>query len=216
MHHTKEIQNIRIEYRFGSLRKSQLNLDPLVNFEQWLHDAIHLPEKIPEAMCLSTVDAQGMPHSRMVLLKDYSHEGFVFYTNLKSAKGQQITHNNAVSLLFWWPLAQRQIRINGHAFPIASKDADAYFALRPRESQVAAWASTQSQPIENREALENAFAQSKEQFRNKPVARPAFWSGFIVRVIRYEFWQGGENRLHDRFVYAKDKDNSWKIQRLAP
>ncbi len=167
-------------------------------------------------MCVATVDAEGQPSQRLVLLKDVSSEGFVFYTNLGSRKAQELTGNPKVSLHFPWHPLERQVIVYGTAERVSSAQVMKYFLSRPKESQLAAWASEQSRPISTRQALMQKFAEIKHKFEHGEVPLPSFWGGFLVRPKQIEFWQGGDHRLHDRFMYRRQPDNSWLTERLCP
>lgn len=189
--------------------------DPLVLFEEWLGEARSQEPNDPEAMALSTVGEDGMPSSRMVLLKGHDARGFVFFTNYDSRKGRQILAHPSAALLFHWKSLRRQVRIEGAVTPVAAPEADAYFASRPRQSQIGAWASEQSRPLESRFALEKRIAKVAAKYGVGSVPRPPHWSGFRVEPRLIEFWKDGAFRLHDRFVYHRDGD-AWRIERLYP
>jgi len=167
-------------------------------------------------MTVATVDALGQPSQRIVLLKDVSKDGFVFYTNLGSRKAQDLSKNNRISLHFPWYFLERQVRVCGEAEPLSRKDVAKYFVSRPKNSQLGAWASQQSSPISTRELLVSQFMKMKEKFKQGDIPLPDFWGGYLVRPKQIEFWQGGEHRLHDRFEYNLQHNDTWKIQRLMP
>ncbi|MCA9524485.1 MAG: pyridoxamine 5'-phosphate oxidase [Myxococcales bacterium] len=199
------------------LRKDQLAADPVVQFEHWYGDAERCGTMpLYMACCLATVDADGRPAARMVLLKGFDQEGFVFYTHLRSPKGAQLSANPAASLVFYWVEQRRQVRVEGHASEVASDEADAYFRSRDRESQIGAWASRQSEPIATRDVLEERVARYAAEFDGRSVPRPDHWSGYRLRPDRVEFWQEQPARLHDRFLYRRQADGSWAIERLCP
>lgn len=189
---------------------------PLALFRRWFAEAGRAGVPEPEAMTLATADRRGQPYARIVLLKDAAEEGFSFYTNFESDKGRQILANNQVALLFFWPQADRQVRIRGRARPVPAAVADRYFASRPRNSQLGAWTSPQSQTIPDRAFLEKRFAEVAATYAGKAVPRPPHWSGFVVRPDAVEFWQRGADRLHDRFVYERSGAQAWSVRRLAP
>jgi len=194
--------------------EDQLTKNPLDLFAIWLETAKNNPAIDDyNAMCLSTIRSDGSPDSRMVLLKEVTNEGFVFYTNYTSSKGKQILENPSVCLNFFWDPLHRQIRIRGKASQVTNEQADAYFQTRHRKSQIGAWASLQSQPLDRRETFENRIKEFEERYPNK-VPRPDFWSGFLVTPQEIEFWQHRDNRLHDRFLYRLE--NEWKVERLYP
>lgn len=189
--------------------------DPLSLFDQWMADAeAHEPD-LPNAMTLATVDAHGRPHARAVLLKDSGPQGFTFYTNLGSPKAHELVGNPHASLLFHWKSLTRQVRIDGETAPVSDADADAYFATRPRDSQIGAWASRQSEILPARRLLEQRVAEFERRFDGGPVPRPGFWSGFRLRPETFEFWLQMPYRLHDRVVYLRDGD-AWSHHRVYP
>lgn len=196
----------------------ELNTEnPFQLFEQWLDDAKETEPNDPNAMAVATADNTGQPSVRMVLLKDVDERGFVFYTNLESDKGRDLAENAKTGLLFHWKSRRRQVRIEGLALPVSAEEADAYFASRPRGSQVGAWASEQSRPLESKFALEKRVAKYAAKFGIGTVPRPEHWSGFRVVPHHIEFWQDGKFRLHDRFLFKRDSEESpWTITRLYP
>lgn len=207
---------LRREYTQGGLHRDDLNADPIIQFELWLQDVINAGIPDPTAMTVATVDAQGQPSQRIVLLKDVSEKGFVFYTNLESRKAKELAVNNKISLHFPWHLLERQVKICGQAQPLSKTEVARYFLSRPRESQLAAWASAQSRPISTRQMLISKFNEVKQKFADGDVTLPAFWGGFRVVPHQIEFWQGGEHRLHDRFCYSLQQQGQWQIERLMP
>ncbi len=210
-----KLDAMRREYRLGELRREDLDDNPIVQFERWLKDVIDAQVPDPTAMTIATVSADGQPSQRIVLLKDVDDRGFVFYTNLGSRKAKELAHNNKISLHFPWHFMERQVKVCGVAEPLSNTEVARYFFSRPKESQLAAWASKQSQPISTRQMLLSKFAEVKEKFANKEVPLPTFWGGYRVVPHEIEFWQGGEHRLHNRFNYLKQGDG-WQIQRLMP
>ncbi len=205
----------RREYDHGNLHRRELNDDPIQQFEDWLRKAKELEVRDATAMTLATVDASGMPYQRMVLLKGLDERGFVFFTNLGSRKAQQIKTNEKVCLHFSWLPLDRQVVINGVAKPLSKVENLKYFVSRPRESQLAAWASRQSHPITARRVLEEKFLEIKQAFSKGEIDVPDFWGGYRIDPLEIEFWQGGEYRLHDRFLYTRT-DKQWGISRLSP
>jgi pyridoxamine 5'-phosphate oxidase len=187
--------------------------DPIDQFEEWWELAL---EKVPlpEAMTLATADAGGAPNARMVLLKGFSPEGFSFFTNYESAKGEELAANPRAALVVYWRELDRSVRVRGPVERLPAGESDAYFASRPRDSQIGAIASRQSRPVE-REDLEARFAELEGELEGADVARPGHWGGFLVRPDVVEFWQGRDNRMHDRFRYTRD-GGEWRIERLAP
>lgn len=211
-----KIDDIRRRYTKEKLDLNLLDADPIAQFEKWLKDAIAAELPDPTAMCVATVDATGQPSQRIVLLKDVSAEGFVFYTNLGSRKAQELSVNPKVSLHFPWHPLERQVIVYGEAERVSAAQVAKYFLSRPKESQLAAWASEQSRPISTRQALMQKFAEIKHKFEHGEVPLPSFWGGFLVRPKQIEFWQGGDHRLHDRFMYRQQPDHCWQIERLCP
>jgi pyridoxamine 5'-phosphate oxidase len=216
-----KLSDIRREYIHGGLRRKDLNPNPVEQFNAWLQQAIDANLSDPTAMTVATVDVNGQPFQRIVLLKDVSERGFVFYTNLGSRKAQHLVGNNKISLHFPWHTLERQVHITGHAEKMSALDNMKYFTSRPKDSQIAAIASHQSSRISARGVLEGKYLELKQKFANGEVPVPSFWGGFRVIPESFEFWQGGEHRLHDRFIYAPsrndDQDESeWVIDRLAP
>ncbi|WP_114193830.1 pyridoxamine 5'-phosphate oxidase [Edaphovirga cremea] len=210
-----DVADLRREYTRGGLRRHDLTADPLDLFERWLKQACEAQLADPTAMCVATVDETGQPFQRIVLLKHYDRQGLVFYTNLGSRKALQIAHNPKVSLLFPWHMLDRQVSFLGEAERLSTFEVMKYFNSRPKDSQIGAWVSQQSSRISARGILESKFLELKEKFRQGDVPLPSFWGGYRVSIHSAEFWQGGEHRLHDRFIYQREGD-AWKIDRLAP
>lgn len=189
--------------------------DPIDLFAQWYGEAQKLPLEEPTAMTLATVDSEGMPSARVVLLKSFDHHGFVFYTNMTSVKAQHLEANPKAALCFHWMPVGRQVRVQGTVEHVSDAEADAYFASRPRQSQIAAWASKQSQPLEGRFELEKRVAKYAMQYATGNLPRPPFWSGYRLRPVAIEFWNVKPFRLHDRVLYTKQGDH-WLGQVLYP
>lgn len=210
------LDKLRREYLHGALMHADLADDPIEQFQRWLQQAIELQIHDPTAMVLATVDAEGQPSQRIVLLKHVDAEGFVFYTNYNSRKAQDLLVNAKVSLLFPWNSIDRQVKVWGQAQKVSQAQSRSYFASRPRESQLAAWASPQSEQIASRQALLDDLEKVKQRFADQEIPLPEFWGGFRIRPRQVEFWQGGEHRLHDRFEYSLQSDDRWQIRRLAP
>ena len=212
----KNLHDYRKSYEKGSLTEDTVLENPLEQFATWFVDAEKTPTvEEPNAMTLSTVDTQGVPKARVVLLKEFTQEGFVFYTNYTSGKAQAIAQNNKVCISFFWPSLERQIIITGMAVKISEEKSIAYFNKRPRESQLGALVSDQSTSIDSREALEEKLLDLEKQYQTKPIVKPAHWGGYLIQPTSYEFWQGRSSRLHDRIKYTKI-NNSWNIVRLQP
>lgn len=213
---TSFISNLRLNYDLKQLIEPEVDPDPLKQFQSWFADAIaaELPE--PNAMTLATATRSGIPAARMVLLKGVDGQGFVFYTNFTSRKGQELADNPQAVLVFWWAALERQVRIEGRVERVDEAEADAYFESRPLASRLGAWASDQSQVIPDRGVLEQRFEALQHQYQDQVVPRPQHWGGFRVLPHQIEFWQGRPNRLHDRLRYRRQPDQSWMIDRLAP
>jgi len=212
-----DLGNYRKSYDKGSLLEAHISENPLELFQKWFFEVDqHFPQDETNAMTLSTLGEDGFPKGRVVLLKKYTHEGFVFYTNYESEKGKAIVAHPKVSLSFHWAGAERQVIIKGDVEKIAANLSDGYFESRPRGSQLGAHASQQSTVVSGREVIENQLKTLEEKFENKPIPRPEFWGGFIVKPVEIEFWQGRANRLHDRIRYQLQSDLNWKIERLSP
>lgn len=209
------IHHLRKEYTLQGLDIAEVSPNPIEQFNQWFKEAVSAGVAEPNAMHLSTAAANGHPSGRIVLLKDVTDEGFTFYTNYESRKGHELAANPHVALTFFYPDLERQIRIEGTAAPVSEAESDAYFNVRPRNSQIGAWASPQSLPIDSRQLLEERQQTFEHQFADKSVPRPPHWGGYRVRPDRIEFWQGRPGRLHDRICYERI-DNGWHIERLAP
>ncbi len=213
---TTELAAIRQDYAAGRLTEEDLLADPIAQFERWFADARRAEIHEPNAMTLATVGAGGQPSARVVLLKGVDRRGLTFFTNLTSRKSREIEANARAALVFWWGPLARQVRFEGLLEATAEAEADAYFASRPRGSQIGAWASAQSSVLPSREALEAAARSYGERFAAGQVPRPEFWGGFRLLPVRVEFWQGQSDRLHDRLCYIKRADGGWRIERLAP
>ncbi len=214
-----DVADSRREYTRGGLRRADLPAEPLPLFEHWLKQACEAKLADPTAMVVATVDENGQPFQRIVLLKHYDEKGLVFYTNLGSRKAQQLATNSHISLLFPWHMLDRQVIVLGKAERLSTFEVMKYFATRPKDSQIGAWVSQQSSRISARGVLESKFLELKQKFSQGEVPLPSFWGGFRVNVDSMEFWQGGEHRLHDRFMYQRDAgetETGWKIDRLAP
>lgn len=210
-----KLDSIRRDYKYAALNEGDVDADPIKQFGMWLAAALQAEVNEATAMALSTVGTDGFPQSRIVLLKDFNEQGFTFFTNYNSEKGLAIAHHPSVSLHFFWPELERQIRILGIAEKTSDDVSGSYFLSRPVLSQIAAIASEQSQKIPSRSFLEKRFEQLKEEVSKHPLTWPKYWGGYLVKPIKIEFWQGRESRLHDRILYEK-KNGIWLISRLAP
>lgn len=209
------LHHIRKEYQNGKLDIESVQADPIDQFKQWLHEAINSGIEEPTAMLLATAGADLQPSARIVLLKSVDEKGFDFFTNYHSRKGLQINENPKVAATFFWKELERQVRIEGIVEKLSAKESDQYFASRPSESRFSAAASPQSQVISERAYLENKISELKNLHENKDLPRPEHWGGYKIKPSAIEFWQGRQNRLHDRIVYIR-KTDTWIIQRLAP
>ena len=211
-----ELEARRREYRFGHLHRNNLADSPYDQFHRWMREAMDAEVQDPTAMCLATVGRDGRPSQRTVLLKQFDTAGFVFFTNLESRKAKEIDSNDAVSLHFSWLKIDRQVSVEGRAHKLSLTTVLKYFVSRPRESQLAAWSSAQSQQLETRSIIESEFRRMQLKFFQRSIPLPSFWGGFRVVPYQWEYWQGGEHRLHDRFQYTPHTEGGWKIHRLAP
>jgi pyridoxamine 5'-phosphate oxidase len=212
----RALADMRVNYAMKALDVVEVDPNPLVQFENWFEEAKQAQIKEPNAMILATIDIDHCPDSRTVLLKGIENDGFVFYTNYHSTKGNQLDSNNYCSITFLWLDLERQVRIKGKCEKVDQKTTDAYFQSRPRESQIGAWTSPQSKIIPSRQALEDLFAANMEKFKNvEVIPTPNFWGGYCVIPKEIEFWQGRPNRLHDRLKYQLTEEG-WDIVRLAP
>ncbi|NYE62060.1 pyridoxamine 5'-phosphate oxidase [Duganella sp. 1224] len=209
------LADLRLDYGRASLTEQDVLDDPIAQFGKWFEEALHAKVNEPNAMSVATVDADGKPSSRIVLIKQYDQRGFTWYTNYDSQKGQQLRANPHAALLFFWSELERQIRIEGKVVPTSAEESDKYFYSRPVKSQIAAIASRQSAPIASREQMEANYDAAAAASGEQPV-RPAHWGGYRLDPVRIEFWQGRRSRFHDRIVYVKQADGSWVKERLQP
>jgi pyridoxamine 5'-phosphate oxidase len=210
----KDIAGIRRDYTLQTLSESGVAANPMEQFTNWWNEVLKSDIEEPNAMTLATSTQDGKPRARIVLMKDYNENGFVFFTNYESSKGTQLASNPFCSLLFYWKELERQVRIEGKVQKLDTADSDEYFNSRPVESKIGAWASPQSQVIENRDIIENNVARFSQKFKDE-IPRPPHWGGYCVLPEQIEFWQGRPGRLHDRILYTR-VENNWKIERLAP
>jgi pyridoxamine 5'-phosphate oxidase len=210
-----DAENLRKEYTRAGMHEADMDPDPVVQFRAWFENVIEADLHEPNAMILATATRDGRPSARTVLLKGYDERGFVFYTNYEGRKASDLEANPACALLFYWGELERQVRIEGRAVRLSGEESDAYFASRPRGSRLGAWASEQSQPVEDRSILEERVKALEAEYGGREIPRPPFWGGYRVEPDTIEFWQGRENRLHDRLVYGRI-GGGWKMQRLQP
>ncbi len=213
---TVNLEQLRREYRSQGLSLQQLKQDPIEQFQVWLQQAIDAEIYDPTAMVVATVAPDGQPSQRIVLLKQLDQRGFVFYTNYESRKASEIASNAKISLHFPWHPMDRQVRVSGTAEKIPTAETLKYFLSRPRDSQIAASVSDQSRTLQSRQWLMQQFNSMKEKLQNKEVPLPDFWGGYRISPHEMEFWQGRENRLHDRYRYLLDDSGQWSIEQLAP
>lgn len=211
-----ETSRLREKLMAEGLQRSSLNSDPIKQFESWYTDTCATDISEQSAMILATVDEQGQPWQRTVLLKTFDEKGFVFYTNYSSRKAEHIETNNKVSLLFPWHPLGRQVKVTGTAEKISTAESLKYFLSRPRGSQIGAWASHQSKVVKNRALLDAMFDEMKHKFVDGEIPLPSFWGGYRIDPKTIEFWQARDSRLHDRFIYTKNESNDWFNERLAP
>ena len=211
-----KIADLRESYQTAGLDEKTIDKNPFDLFESWFNNAVKQNILEPNAMTLATANKNGNPSARIVLLKSFDKNGFVFFTNYHSIKGNQLEKNPNSALVFWWGSLARQIRIEGTVDKISKKESDAYFNSRPRGNQIGAIVSDQSKIIPSYSYLENQFDKISEKYKDRKVKRPDYWGGYRVKPTIIEFWQGRENRLHDRLRFTKGKSDNWKLERLSP
>jgi pyridoxamine 5'-phosphate oxidase len=210
------IADIRTEYKKETLSEQDTAATPVEQFARWWDEALTSGIEEVNAMTLATATKEGIPSARIVLLKEFTSEGFVFFTNYESKKGMELLENPVAELVFFWKELERQVRISGTVIKVAAADSDAYFSSRPEGSRIGAWASPQSRSISSRQWLEAREQEIAQQFAGKSIERPPHWGGYLVQPRRVEFWQGRPSRLHDRILYTLQQDGSWTKERLAP
>ena len=211
-----DLSDLRREYSFKPLRREDLDDDPMRQFDLWFKEALTIEAMDANAVSLATTTLQGMPSLRTVLIKYYDDRGLVFYTNRGSTKAKEIEENPQAALLFYWHELHRQVKIKGTVEPVSAKESLGYFRRRPRDSQIGAWVSRQSTTLSSRAVLEGKFQEMLQKFKDGEVPFPSFWGGYRVVPATIEFWQGREQRLHDRFMYERNESGGWRAKRLAP
>lgn len=210
------IADIRKDYKLQTLTEADVAADPFLQFDKWWNEAVKSEIDEVNAMTLATVDAEGLPAARIVLLKGYDKNGFVFFTNYKSSKGKELAQNPNACLVFFWKEMERQVRISGTTEKISTEESIAYFNSRPDGSKIGAWASPQSLAVAGQAWLKETFNYYRERFKHGEIPKPPHWGGYRVKPVKIEFWQGRPSRLHDRIQYTLLNEGSWKIERLAP
>lgn len=210
------IENLRQEYRAAKLDEKDVAPDPISQFSNWFSQALDANIFEPNAMTLATATSDGIPSARVMLMKGFEANGFIFYTNYLSRKGKELSKNPRASIVFFWAELERQVRIEGVVEKIGKEESTRYFHSRPKGSQIGALASQQSREIESRQVLEDNLKELEERFKDQEIPKPSHWGGYILKPQVVEFWQGGPGRLHDRVVYKRINNKNWKIVRLAP
>ncbi len=216
MSENRSIADLRREYTLAGLRRADLDVDPIIQFEKWLQQALAANLTEPTAMTLATADREGRPSARIVLLKGVDGRGFTFFTNYESRKGGELTENPNAALVLFWAELERQVCIAGTVSIVSREESAKYFNSRPKGSRLAAWVSSQSEAIANRGVLEGRSNELMAKYPGEEVPLPPYWGGYCLAPTRIEFWQGRPNRLHDRFQYLRQPDGQWKIERLSP
>ncbi|MFN6463415.1 MAG: pyridoxamine 5'-phosphate oxidase [Nostoc sp. DedVER02] len=212
----KTVADLRKDYTLEALSELEVDLNPFIQFKKWFDQALAGQLLEPNAMTLATVTPDGKPSARMVLLKDFDERGFAFFTNYNSRKGQELAENPLAALVFWWAELERQVRICGYVEKVSETESDQYFDTRPPNSRLGAWVSNQSEVIESREVLERRLQEFYSKYENQEIPRPPHWGGLRVIPTEIEFWQGRSSRLHDRLLYSRLDNGTWKIERLSP
>ena len=211
----QQIWAFRSKFRYIPLDEKNASRSPILQFNRWMQDAFQSKTGEPNAMTLATVDKNGFPDARIVLLRNVTNKGFTFFTNYRSTKGRELLSKKAC-LNFYWQELSRQVRVVGTVIKLSAVESDRYFNSRPRENQLSAWASHQSEVVAGRDELEKKYLLMDKKFQNKKIPRPSYWGGYAVQPVSIEFWQGKQNRLHDRIIYIKQKNGKWKMERLSP
>lgn len=212
----RSVADLRQEYTRAGLRETDAAPDPIEQFRRWFEEALAAGLHEPNAMTLATATSDGRPAARVVLLKGFEERGFVFYTNYEGRKGRELEENPYCALVFYWGELERQVRIEGRASRISGEESDAYYRSRPLGSRLGAWVSEQSRPVGDRATLEERLRELEDEYEGREVPRPPFWGGYRVVPEEIEFWQGRENRLHDRLLYSRQSDEGWSMARLQP
>lgn len=210
------LKQARQEYSKHGLLETEMEKHPIGQFKKWMKNALEQNLNEPYCMNVATVDQLGMPSSRIVLLRGFDEDGFIFYTNYNSNKGKDLEKNPRICATFYWHELERQVHIYGIAEKIPASASDDYFYSRPRANQLGAWVSNQSEVITGRELLDKKAEDLEKKFEGKDIQRPSHWGGYLIRPVKIEFWQGRPSRLHDRILYTKINDDNWKIERLSP
>ena len=211
-----DVSGLREEYTRAGLTEADAHPDPVEQFRRWFDEALAANLYEPNAMTLATATREGRPSARVVLLKGFDERGFVFYTNYEGRKARELEENPYCALAFYWGDLERQVRVEGRAGRVIKEESDAYYESRPRGSRLGTWASAQSRPVEDREALEERLRGLEAEYEGREVPRPPFWGGYRVEPESVEFWQGRENRLHDRLLYRRQDGGGWRVERLQP
>jgi pyridoxamine 5'-phosphate oxidase len=212
----RDIADLRKEYIRGGLKEDHAHPNPIDQFRKWFEEALAANLHEPNAMTLATASSDGRPSARVVLLKGFDERGFVFYTNYEGRKARDLEENPYCALIFYWGELERQVRVEGSVSRVSGEESDEYYRSRPRGSQLSAWASEQSRPVAGRDALEARLRRVEDEYEGRNVPRPPFWGGYRVEAEAIEFWQGRENRLHDRLLYRCSGDGRWSMKRLQP
>ena len=216
MDYVADLNRLRKEYTRAGLREADADPNAIEQFRKWFDEALAASLQEPNAMTLATATLDGRPSARIVLLKGYDERGFVFYTNHEGRKARELEENPRCALVFYWGELERQVRVEGLASRVPEEESDAYYTSRPRGSRLGAWVSEQSRPVERRDLLEERLRKLEAEYEGREIPRPPFWGGYLVEPEEIEFWQGRENRLHDRLLYYRQSGEGWRIKRLQP